>query len=52
MEKCDPPALTGWAQHGERFVASIEFENIYATQFHPEKSQSNGLMVLKNFVEI
>ena len=52
MEKCDPPALIGWAQHGERFVASIESENIYATQFHPEKSQSNGLMVLKNFVEI
>jgi glutamine amidotransferase len=52
MEKCDPPARIGWAQHGEQFVASIEFENIYATQFHPEKSQSNGLMVLKNFVEI
>jgi glutamine amidotransferase len=52
MEKCDPPARIGWTQHGEQFVASIEFENIYATQFHPEKSQSNGLMVLKNFVEI
>lgn len=34
------------------FIAAFEYENIYATQFHPEKSQGNGLTVLKNFIKI
>jgi glutamine amidotransferase len=36
--------------HGEDFLAAYEKLNIYATQFHPEKSHAYGLMVLKNFV--
>ena len=38
--------------YGEDFVAAFEDKNIFATQFHPEKSQANGLRVLKNFVEV
>lgn len=33
------------------FAAVIQHENIFATQFHPEKSQENGLRVLINFVD-
>ena len=33
------------------FVSSINKRNIYGVQFHPEKSQSNGLKVIKNFYE-
>lgn len=37
--------------YGVNFLAAYENENISATQFHPEKSQSNGLVLLKNFLE-
>ncbi|MDA0691623.1 MAG: imidazole glycerol phosphate synthase subunit HisH [Nitrospinae bacterium] len=39
-------------QYGIEFVSSIHHENIYAFQFHPEKSQKLGLTILKNFSEL
>ena len=33
------------------FIASIEQKNVFGTQFHPEKSQINGLKIIKNFLE-
>jgi len=41
-----------YTEHGEKIIAYIEFENIYGTQFHPEKSQSEGLELLRNFSEL
>lgn len=38
--------------YGENIVAAIQKENIYGVQFHPEKSQKSGLMVLKNFMSL
>ena len=35
----------------KNFISIIEYKNIYATQFHPEKSGEQGLKLLKNFVE-
>lgn len=40
-----------FCNYGDDFVASFEFKNIAATQFHPELSQTNGLKLLKNFVD-
>jgi glutamine amidotransferase len=49
------PEETQWIStftpYGERFVSSIWKENIFATQFHPEKSQQKGLKILENFVK-
>jgi glutamine amidotransferase len=38
-------------QYGIPFVSSLWKENIFATQFHPEKSQQKGLRILKNFAK-
>lgn len=39
----------GTTKYGEVFISALQYENISATQFHPEKSQSNGLRLLRNF---
>jgi glutamine amidotransferase len=38
--------------YGPRFCSAIWRDNLFATQFHPEKSQRDGLQILKNFAEL
>ncbi len=38
-------------EYGETFASAIWHDNVFATQFHPEKSQRTGLQLLKNFAE-
>jgi glutamine amidotransferase len=45
-----PGSLVATTQYGETFVSAFEFGNVYGTQFHPEKSQKNGLRLLNNFL--
>lgn len=40
------------SNYGINFTAAIQHENIYATQFHPEKSHKFGMQVLRNFMEL
>jgi glutamine amidotransferase len=37
-------------EYGEHFLAAFDAGNVQGAQFHPEKSQSNGLQVLRNFL--
>lgn len=46
----DLPGEPGLCRYGIEFLAAYEHENIFATQFHPEKSQTNGLKLLNNFL--
>lgn len=48
----DRNIIAATTTYGETVTAAIEFGNIFATQFHPEKSGDVGLQVLKNFVEL
>ena len=48
----DPELVAIEADYGRPFCAMVWRGNLFATQFHPEKSQANGLRVLKNFAEL
>jgi len=41
-----------WCEYGVRFSAAVETGQIYATQFHPEKSQKPGIRLLQNFAAL
>ena len=45
------PGVFLTCDYGEDFLAGYEHKNVFATQFHPEKSQSNGLKLLTNFLK-
>ena len=48
--QCDDPAdVMCWTTYGYRFASGIHRGNLWGTQFHPEKSHTFGLALLKNF---
>ena len=42
--------ITSYTNYGNKICSSIEYKNIFATQFHPEKSGDNGIKIYKNFI--
>ena len=46
----DSSMVIGWCDYGGRVVAAVGWDNIVATQFHPEKSHEQGIQFLRNFM--
>ena len=46
----DPRHIAGQSDYGARFTCALARDNIFATQFHPEKSAEQGLMIYRNFL--
>ena len=52
LDASDPVIVSSKAEYGVTFDSSVESGNVFATQFHPEKSSDAGLRVLKNFLDL
>lgn len=50
LQAKDPKIVAATAEYGVTIHASVEKENVFACQFHPEKSSKTGLAILKNFL--
>jgi glutamine amidotransferase len=48
----DPGVIIGSTEYGVRFAAAVQLGNVFAVQFHPEKSSTMGLKLLANFGRI
>ena len=49
VDEEDPNCVVGTSEYGQTFTSAIAFDKLFAVQFHPEKSQSDGLQLLRNF---
>lgn len=52
LKAADEGIVTATTEYGTLIHASVEKDNIFACQFHPEKSSEVGLQILKNFIGI
>ena len=51
-QPADPEIVVSRTEYGVRFASAVWRDNVYATQFHPEKSQAVGMRMLENFVKL
>ena len=52
LKAAEESIVTATTEYGAHIHASVEKENIFACQFHPEKSSTVGLQILKNFAKL
>lgn len=52
LQAADPAIVTATTEYAALIHASVERENVFACQFHPEKSSDVGMRIIKNFLDI
>ena len=52
LKKYEEKDIIAFTKYGTKFPSAAKKNNIYGVQFHPEKSQDKGLLILKNFYEM
>jgi glutamine amidotransferase len=52
FECSDSKNVLSTTEYGDRFASAVYTDNIFGTQFHPEKSHHNGIQLLKNYAEL
>ena len=52
MDCFDQKNIIATSIYGHKITVAVNKDNIYGTQFHPEKSQDLGLQILENFLSI
>ena len=52
LKAADERIVTATTEYSTHIHASVEQGNVFACQFHPEKSSDIGIQILKNFVEL
>lgn len=52
LEAEDKNIVSAYTEYGEKLGIAVEDGNIFATQFHPEKSGDTGMRILKNFISL
>lgn len=50
VEAEDESVVSAYTEYGQRLDIAVEQGNVFATQFHPEKSGDTGMEILKNFI--
>ena len=48
----DKDVISATTDYSSKIVCSVEKDNIFGTQFHPEKSDKNGLQIIENFLRL
>ena len=52
LEPQNSEVVSAYTEYGKKLAIAVEWGNIFATQFHPEKSGDTGLKIIKNFIEL
>ena len=52
LHEKEPEIVSAQTEYGVTIDAAVEYRNVHATQFHPEKSSRAGLQILKNFAAL
>ena len=51
IDEINKNLISSYTDYESNFISSLKKDNIYGVQFHPEKSQTGGLTLCKNFME-